>query len=47
MTAETRPVDHVIAQARAFLGERITTNAAVRDQSRPPASNDAGEVCSR
>ncbi|TPG47086.1 FAD-binding protein [Roseomonas nepalensis] len=32
MTAETRPVDHVIAQARAFLGDRITTNAAIRDQ---------------
>ena len=32
MTAETRPVDHVIAQARAFMGDRITTNAAIRDQ---------------
>ena len=32
MTAETRPVDHVIAAARAFMGDRITTNAAIRDQ---------------
>jgi len=32
MTAETRPVDHVIAAAREFLGDRITTNAAIRDQ---------------
>jgi D-lactate dehydrogenase (cytochrome) len=32
MTAETRPVDHVIAAARAFLGDRITTNASIRDQ---------------
>jgi D-lactate dehydrogenase (cytochrome) len=28
----TRPVDHVIAAARAFLGERITTNNAIREQ---------------
>ncbi len=27
-----RPVDAVIAQAREFLGERITTNAALREQ---------------
>ncbi|WP_424136666.1 FAD-binding oxidoreductase [Roseomonas chloroacetimidivorans] len=32
MTAETRPVDHVIAACRAFMGDRITTNAAIRDQ---------------
>ncbi|WP_426956594.1 FAD-binding oxidoreductase [Muricoccus radiodurans] len=32
MNAETRPVDHVIAAARAFLGDRITTNSAIRDQ---------------
>ena len=32
MTAETRPVDHVIAAARAFMGDRITTNAAIRNQ---------------
>ena len=27
-----RPVDAVIAQARSFLGERMTTNAALREQ---------------
>ena len=27
-----RPVDAVIAQARATLGDRITTNAALREQ---------------
>ena len=27
-----RPVDAVIAAAREFLGERITTNAALREQ---------------
>ncbi|HEY8611776.1 MAG TPA: FAD-linked oxidase C-terminal domain-containing protein [Roseomonas sp.] len=32
MTAETRPVDHVIAAARAFMGDRMTTNSAIRDQ---------------
>ncbi|MBP0446144.1 FAD-binding protein [Roseomonas sp. SSH11] len=32
MTAETRPVDHVIAAIRAFLGDRITTNIAMREQ---------------
>ncbi len=28
----SRPVDAVIAQARAFLGERMSTNAALREQ---------------
>ena len=28
----SRPIDAVIAQAREFLGERITTNAALREQ---------------
>ena len=32
MTAETRPVDHVIAALREFMGERVTTNASIRDQ---------------
>ena len=27
-----RPVDAVMAQARAFLGDRMTTNAALREQ---------------
>ncbi len=42
-----RPVDAVIAQAREFLGERITTNAALREQhshgedAQPPALPDA------
>ncbi len=39
--------DTVIAQARAFLGERITTNAALREQhshgedTQPPVMPDA------
>ncbi|MFC7735139.1 FAD-binding oxidoreductase [Roseomonas sp. GCM10028921] len=32
MTAQTRPVDHVIAAAREFLGERVTVNTAIREQ---------------
>ncbi|MBB5692970.1 FAD-binding oxidoreductase [Muricoccus pecuniae] len=32
MTAQTRPVDHVIAAAREFLGERVTLNTAIREQ---------------
>jgi D-lactate dehydrogenase (cytochrome) len=32
MTAETRPVDHVIAALRAFMGDRVTTNTAIREQ---------------
>jgi D-lactate dehydrogenase (cytochrome) len=32
MNIQTRPVDQVIAAARAFLGDRITTNTAIRDQ---------------
>lgn len=42
-----RPIDAVIATARAFLGERITTNAALREQhshgedTQPPVLPDA------
>jgi D-lactate dehydrogenase (cytochrome) len=42
-----RPVDAVIATARDFLGERLTTNAALREQhshgedTQPPALPDA------
>ena len=32
MTAETRPVDHVIAALREFMGDRVTTNTAIREQ---------------
>ncbi|MFH5925092.1 FAD-binding oxidoreductase [Roseomonas xinghualingensis] len=32
MTAQNRPVDHVIAAARAFMGDRITTNNSIREQ---------------
>ncbi|MCZ8147669.1 MAG: hypothetical protein O9325_07455 [Roseomonas sp.] len=31
-TVVPRPVDAVIAAARGFLGERISTNAAIREQ---------------
>ncbi|MFC0408051.1 FAD-binding oxidoreductase [Roseomonas elaeocarpi] len=31
MNIETRPVDHVIAAAREFLGDRLSTNATVRE----------------
>jgi D-lactate dehydrogenase (cytochrome) len=43
----SRPVDTVIAAARDFLGERITTNAGLRDHhshgqdTQPPAQPDA------
>jgi len=43
----TRPVDAVIEAARAFLGERLTVNAALREQhahgedSNPPVPPDA------
>jgi len=43
----TRPVDAVIAAAREFLGERLTTNAALREQhshgedTQPPVLPDA------
>ena len=46
-TITPRPVDAVIAAARDFLGERMTTNAAVREQhshgedSSPPTLPDA------
>jgi len=46
-TIAPRPVDAVIAAARDFLGERMTTNAAVREQhshgedSSPPTLPDA------
>ena len=45
--ARTAPVDMVVAAARGFLGERITTNAALREQHshgedpHPPALPDA------
>ncbi|WP_338662046.1 FAD-linked oxidase C-terminal domain-containing protein [Pararoseomonas sp. SCSIO 73927] len=32
MTAETRPVDHVIAALRELMGDRVTTNPSIRDQ---------------
>ena len=43
----SRPVDAVIQAARAFLGERITTNAGLRDHhshgqdTQPPVQPDA------
>jgi D-lactate dehydrogenase (cytochrome) len=46
-TISPRPVDAVIAAARGFLGERITTNASVREQhshgedNSPPTLPDA------
>src|SRR6266704_2580871 len=42
-----RPVDAVITSARSFLGERLTTNAALREQhshgedTQPPVLPDA------
>ena len=47
LLVEAAPVDKVIEAARAFLGERITTNAALRDHhshgqdSQPPVQPDA------
>jgi len=32
MTTQNRPVDHVIVAARAFMGDRITTNHSIREQ---------------
>lgn len=46
-TLALRPIDTLIAQARAFLGDRITTNAALREQhshgedTQPPVLPDA------
>ncbi|WP_419898268.1 FAD-binding oxidoreductase [Roseomonas sp. USHLN139] len=47
MTIDTPPLDAVLAAARAFLGDRLTTNAAIREQhskgedANPPVLPDA------
>ena len=47
MTIDTNPLDTVLAAARAFLGERLSTNASVREQhskgedANPPVLPDA------
>lgn len=47
MTIDTNPLDTVLAAARAFLGERLSTNASIREQhskgedSNPPVLPDA------
>jgi D-lactate dehydrogenase (cytochrome) len=47
LLVDAKPVDKVVEAARAFLGERITTNAALRDHhshgedSQPPVQPDA------
>ena len=32
MNIETNPLDAVLAEARSFLGERLSTNASIREQ---------------
>ncbi|WP_159993777.1 FAD-binding oxidoreductase [Roseomonas sp. 18066] len=47
MTIDTNPLDTVLAAARAFLGDRLSTNAAIREQhskgedANPPVLPDA------
>jgi D-lactate dehydrogenase (cytochrome) len=47
MTIDTNPLDTVLAAARAFLGDRLSTNASVREQhskgedANPPVLPDA------
>lgn len=47
MTIDTNPIDAVLAAARAFLGERLSTNASIREQhskgedANPPVLPDA------
>jgi len=47
MTIDTSPTDAVLAAARAFLGERLSTNASIREQhskgedANPPVLPDA------